>query len=192
MLINSLTLELLGVVSLDLLALIKLAYASFNSFLRIFIFLPLLEKLDFSFDFDVFIRSWLIIGILCFCFCFCCFNRLYNSPCRTSMPLFKSLRCSSWKAGPVLRESKLILQHGKSKVPSKQYTKGLGQSSQPILTEISNEKTKQLWWWELVTLDLIRLQMTKVNRIKMEFEALTCIDPRSKVVRATRIQDKTS
>ena len=49
-----------------------------------------------------------------------------------------------------------------------------------------------LFPWETVAVDLIGPWKIKVNRIDLEFHALTCIDPVSNVVEAIRIRNKTS
>ena len=49
-----------------------------------------------------------------------------------------------------------------------------------------------LFPWETVAVDLIGPWKIKINRIELEFRALTCIDPVSNVVEAIRIKDKTS
>ena len=49
-----------------------------------------------------------------------------------------------------------------------------------------------LFPWETVAVDLIGPLKIKINQVKMEVRALTCINPVSNIVEAKRIKDKTS
>ena len=49
-----------------------------------------------------------------------------------------------------------------------------------------------LFPWETVAVDLIGPWRIKINRVELEFRALTCINPVSNIVEAIKIKDKTS